>query len=540
MCGACVWCCHSCLFFFFFFLFLLVLVYVMLLYSERIKEKDQKPLKAFIRETEALEDEIGCDPGGLPKIQGQSMEAVLAGVGVSKWSIVLMQKQEVDLMRVVTFEQEDWLNLGIDEELDQKRILEAYYLCKAADVDPCKYSRLRNIQDDDAIGAGKSSSISKTGKQQKLPPLVNPFKPIGPELPLFYDEQFREEMRMEARKHEYQKELAARAEEASKDNRDNSSSRSSSLTRIFKNGKGPEDFCDDEYLNDDEHKISSTYYMPPIKGGGGAKEYRPQIIPWTRWKWDSYYVKCREPFERLVRYKGRLRSFLREKLNPTDRILVIGCGLSELSHGLYKDGFFFITNIDFSEEAIRIMQDRSHNQFKKMSWQVLDVTDMHSIQNKSYDVVIDKGLMDSMLMVYRVLKPGGTFFQFSAERPETRLSVLMGTIDKEDSKNNNHHRKMFHAKQNTNEAAAAAAAPPPRGYSGGGALYWTVTQDILPQSSKDQQLHAYDDQCSTLLPLQEITHTPFATRPIDLRTDEEIRKQPLGPENLPASTAFYK
>jgi len=139
-----------------------------------------------------------------------------------------------------------------------------------------------------------------------------------------------------------------------------------------------------------------------------------------------------------------------------------------------------------------------------MSWQVLDVTDMHSIQNKSYDVVIDKGLMDSMLMVgrggggggdcrrreatidhhhhhhhhhrvrmavnevYRVLKPGGTFFQFSAERPETRLSVLMGTIDKEDSKNNNHHRKMFHAKQNTNEAAAAAAAPPPRGYSGGG------------------------------------------------------------------------
>jgi len=112
-----------------------------------------------------------------------------------------------------------------------------------------------------------------------------------------------------------------------------------------------------------------------------------------------------------------------------------------------------------------------------------------------------------------------------------------------------------------------------------------VTQDILPQSSKDQQLHAYDDQCdddddddddsrrdirsqhkelhnyhqhqhlllpfvyvcqkprllgSTLLPLQEITHTPFATRPIDLRTDEEIRKQPLGPENLPASTAFYK
>eukprot|EP00465_Bigelowiella_longifila_P009424 CAMPEP_0185262352 /NCGR_PEP_ID=MMETSP1359-20130426/10525_1 /TAXON_ID=552665 /ORGANISM="Bigelowiella longifila, Strain CCMP242" /LENGTH=689 /DNA_ID=CAMNT_0027849269 /DNA_START=151 /DNA_END=2220 /DNA_ORIENTATION=+ len=587
-----------------------------------LRKKLKSRLKLLLekqREFIALEDDIG-DPGELPKIHGQSMEAVLEGVGVSKWNIVLMQKQNVDLMRVVSFEQEDWMNLGIEDEYDKKRIIEAYYLCKAAGVDPCKSARLRNTQD--AIG---KSPISQTG--EALAPLVNPFRPIGPELPLFYDDRFREEMSMEARKIQYEKELAARAAEATTnvnddDNDDGEDAapaaggasrttqktplltpaflKDSSLIRIFKNGEGPENYC----CVESEGK--QKYYMPPTttmvkqcKGGRTQQQQQSSTAmkPWNRWKWDSYYVKCREPFERLVRYKGSLRSFLRKKLHPTDRILVLGCGLSELSHGLYMDGYFFITNIDFSQEAIRIMQDRSQNQFKKMTWQVLDVTDMHSIQNKTYDVVIDKGLMDSMLMlskgeehcgggvppqatnrvrvavneVYRVLKPGGTFLQFSAQSPEIRLGLLAGCCVDKDSNDNRYHRNGLNAKQKP-DAAAAAPRASSRSNSGGGVLYWTISQEALLPQSKDQQwnhdkhekrdidsqhqeLLRHQQQellpfvfvCqkprllgSTLLPLQEITHTPFAPRPMDLRSEEEIQKQPLGPENLPAPRAFYK
>lgn len=41
-----------------------------------------------------------------------------------------------------------------------------------------------------------------------------------------------------------------------------------------------------------------------------------------------------------------------------DKILVVGCGNSQFSYGLYSDGFRNITNIDYSEIVIKNMSEK--------------------------------------------------------------------------------------------------------------------------------------------------------------------------------------
>jgi len=106
-----------------------------------------------------------------------------------------------------------------------------------------------------------------------------------------------------------------------------------------------------------------------------------------------------------------------------DKILNLGCGNSRLCEDLSEEGFEDITNLDFSPKAINIMEERYKNKYPKMSFQVMDVLDMKEIQTGSFNTIIDKGTLDSVLCsdnsvpnaqkmiaeIFRILVPGGHY-----------------------------------------------------------------------------------------------------------------------------------
>lgn len=45
--------------------------------------------------------------------------------------------------------------------------------------------------------------------------------------------------------------------------------------------------------------------------------------------------------------------------------MIVGCGTSDLGAQLYKDGYHYITNVDFSKTLIDHMRDK-HQQYDEM------------------------------------------------------------------------------------------------------------------------------------------------------------------------------
>ena len=84
-------------------------------------------------------------------------------------------------------------------------------------------------------------------------------------------------------------------------------------------------------------------------------------------------------------------------MTKNDKILNLGCGNSRLSEELSEEGYEDITNIDFSTKVITIMEEKCKAKFPKMSFKVMDVLDMKEFQTGSFNTVIDKGTLDSVL-----------------------------------------------------------------------------------------------------------------------------------------------
>jgi hypothetical protein len=82
--------------------------------------------------------------------------------------------------------------------------------------------------------------------------------------------------------------------------------------------------------------------------------------------WDSFFVnRGDKPFEWYSSWPF-LRPLLRAALGVEDgvpphaaRLLVVGCGNSELSAQLYDDGFESVTNVDFSRARAVATRSRS-------------------------------------------------------------------------------------------------------------------------------------------------------------------------------------
>lgn len=103
---------------------------------------------------------------------------------------------------------------------------------------------------------------------------------------------------------------------------------------------------------------------------------------------------------------------------------------------MYEDGFTTIQNIDISKVVVEQMVEKYKDK-EGLKWTEMNVTDMQFSEN-TFDVVIDKGCMDSILCgegstnnvgkmcseVSRVLKEKGIYIVVTYGIPENRLSYL--------------------------------------------------------------------------------------------------------------------
>ncbi|KAK6916520.1 Methyltransferase type 11 [Dillenia turbinata] len=125
-------------------------------------------------------------------------------------------------------------------------------------------------------------------------------------------------------------------------------------------------------------------------------------------------------------------------------VLELGCGNSELSDELYKDGVRDITCIDLCKVAVERMQKRLlSEEIKVLVAGMLDLP----FYDERFDVVIDKGTMDVLFVdsgdpwnphpasvakvmaglhgVHRILKPDGVFISISfGQSSAGQLSII--------------------------------------------------------------------------------------------------------------------
>jgi len=88
-------------------------------------------------------------------------------------------------------------------------------------------------------------------------------------------------------------------------------------------------------------------------------------------------------------------------------IFILCIGLSE---EMYEEGYTNIHNIDFSQICIKSMEEKNRVKFPQMTCNILeiniilldrqmDILDMKDIKNGEFQVVVDKGTLDSILVI---------------------------------------------------------------------------------------------------------------------------------------------
>jgi len=123
--------------------------------------------------------------------------------------------------------------------------------------------------------------------------------------------------------------------------------------------------------------------------------------------------------------------------------LHLGCGTSDLGDALVSHlGFASVLNVDFSDAAIAFQVERLAGSAGggRQQYVVGDATHLDGIADERFDVVVDKGTMDSLLQVrdeehiaagcaavaemLRVLRGGGVATLISIIPPAIRLPAL--------------------------------------------------------------------------------------------------------------------
>ena len=108
-----------------------------------------------------------------------------------------------------------------------------------------------------------------------------------------------------------------------------------------------------------------------------------------------------------------------------------------MAEEIIDDGFNKVTCIDICYSAIKYMQDEYHERYPQLRFTQMDVRDLQ-FPNASFDIVIDKSLMDCMVcgdapkenihrmltQIHRVLTPTGTYFCISHGKQSKRKKYL--------------------------------------------------------------------------------------------------------------------
>ncbi|KAK1278916.1 hypothetical protein QJS04_geneDACA015828 [Acorus gramineus] len=107
---------------------------------------------------------------------------------------------------------------------------------------------------------------------------------------------------------------------------------------------------------------------------------------------------------------------------------------------MVEDGYVDIVNVDISSVVIEAMQKKYHD-VCQLKYVRTDVRDMSEFESESFDAVVDKGTLDSLMCghdsqqnsfkmleeVGRVLKDGGVYILITYGDPSFRLDLLRGT-----------------------------------------------------------------------------------------------------------------
>ncbi|XP_059311655.1 uncharacterized protein LOC132063214 isoform X1 [Lycium ferocissimum] len=154
--------------------------------------------------------------------------------------------------------------------------------------------------------------------------------------------------------------------------------------------------------------------------------------------WDARYVQeaGSGSFDWYQRYSA-LRPFVRHYVPTSSRVLMVGCGNAVMSEDMVKDGYEEIVNVDISTVAIDMMR-RKYEDVPQLKYLEMDVRDMSFFPDESFDAVIDKGTLDSLMCgtnapicaaqmlgeVSRLLKNGGVYMLITYGDPTSRMSHL--------------------------------------------------------------------------------------------------------------------
>ncbi|XP_044527811.1 eEF1A lysine and N-terminal methyltransferase isoform X3 [Gracilinanus agilis] len=157
--------------------------------------------------------------------------------------------------------------------------------------------------------------------------------------------------------------------------------------------------------------------------------------------WEKFFQqRGKKAFEWYGSYLD-LCGVLHKYIKAKDKVLVVGCGNSELSEQLYDVGYQDIVNIDISEVVIKQMKERNASRRPQMSFQQMDMTKME-FPDASFQVVLDKGTLDAILTdeeektlekvdkmlaeVGRVLQGRETEWLFGMEEGRKQLAASAG------------------------------------------------------------------------------------------------------------------
>ncbi|CAK9079498.1 unnamed protein product [Durusdinium trenchii] len=165
--------------------------------------------------------------------------------------------------------------------------------------------------------------------------------------------------------------------------------------------------------------------------------------------WEEFYADRPKSYDTLYGYED-LRPLLMGLLQlpraqrEACRVLHVGCGTSNVTEGLWRDGFRQILNIDFSEEVVKLMagrwDERAAGNSAGVAWQKMDLTDLSELCSGTFDLVLEKFTLDAILCeskeelvdpkgqavlrgLHRVLAPAGRFISvaWGADRRQALL-----------------------------------------------------------------------------------------------------------------------
>lgn len=159
--------------------------------------------------------------------------------------------------------------------------------------------------------------------------------------------------------------------------------------------------------------------------------------------WDARYIQeasCGS-FDWYQRYSS-LRLFVRKYIPTSSRVLMVGCGNALMSEDMVQDGYEEIMNIDISSVAIDMMR-RKYENVPQLQYMQMDVRDMSFFPDETFDSVIDKGTLDSLMCgnnapisaaqmlgeVCRLLKPGGVYMLITYGDPTARIPHLSRPVN---------------------------------------------------------------------------------------------------------------